>query len=115
MPNRTPLTDAQGEVRELTAADLKAMRPAARALPASLPRCADCACKPGWRRWRPQAVAFASTEAVTGSSNQLQHGLVRLRIEMARHELLSGITNQSPFAPSLAPLTPSTRHSSQTG
>ena len=36
MPDRTPLTDAQGEVRELTAADLKAMHPAARALPASL-------------------------------------------------------------------------------
>ena len=31
-----PLIDEQGEVRELTAADLKRMRPAALALPASL-------------------------------------------------------------------------------
>jgi len=36
MPVRKPLTDAAGNVRELTAADLKAMRPAREALPASL-------------------------------------------------------------------------------
>jgi len=38
MPKRKPLSDVRGEVRELTAADLKAFRPARRALPASL-RC----------------------------------------------------------------------------
>ncbi len=36
MPKPKPLIDEQGEVRELTAADLKRMRPATAALPASL-------------------------------------------------------------------------------
>ena len=36
MPKRKPLIDKNGEVRELTAADLKRMRPAREALPASL-------------------------------------------------------------------------------
>lgn len=38
MPRSKPLVDARGEVRELQAADLKAFRPAAQALPASLRR-----------------------------------------------------------------------------
>lgn len=36
MPSRKPLTDAKGEVRELTIADLKSMRPAREVLPESL-------------------------------------------------------------------------------
>jgi uncharacterized protein (DUF4415 family) len=36
MPNRKPLTDVKGNVRELTVADLKGMRPAREALPDSL-------------------------------------------------------------------------------
>jgi uncharacterized protein (DUF4415 family) len=36
MPSRKPLTDAKGEVRELTVADIKRMRPAHEALPKSL-------------------------------------------------------------------------------
>jgi uncharacterized protein (DUF4415 family) len=36
MSKRTPLTDAQGEVRELTAADLARFKPAQQALPAKL-------------------------------------------------------------------------------
>jgi uncharacterized protein (DUF4415 family) len=36
MPSRKPLTDAKGEVRELTVADMKRMRPAREALPESL-------------------------------------------------------------------------------
>ena len=36
MPKRKPLTDNDGEVRELTAADIKRMRPAHEVLPASL-------------------------------------------------------------------------------
>lgn len=38
MPSRKPLTDAEGEVRELTAADMKRMRPAHDALPESVRR-----------------------------------------------------------------------------
>ncbi len=36
MTTRAPLIDAQGEVRELTASDFKRMKPAHKALPASL-------------------------------------------------------------------------------
>lgn len=36
MPKRKPLIDKRGEVRELSAADIKRMRPAKEALPASL-------------------------------------------------------------------------------
>jgi uncharacterized protein (DUF4415 family) len=36
MPKQAPLIDSAGEVRELTAADLKGFRPASKALPASL-------------------------------------------------------------------------------
>jgi len=36
MPNFTPLIDATGEVRELTAADMRRFRPANEALPATL-------------------------------------------------------------------------------
>ncbi|MGE4241467.1 BrnA antitoxin family protein [Ramlibacter sp.] len=36
MPSSKPLTDAKGDVRELTAADLKRFRPAREALPAGL-------------------------------------------------------------------------------
>ena len=36
MPKRKPLTDNDGEVRELSAADIKRMRPAREMLPASL-------------------------------------------------------------------------------
>ena len=36
MPKRKPLIDSQGEVRELTAADMKRFRPAKKALPHSL-------------------------------------------------------------------------------
>lgn len=36
MPKSKPLTDAEGEVRELTAADLKRFRPAKEVLPATL-------------------------------------------------------------------------------
>ena len=36
MPNRKPLIDADGEVRALTAADMKRFRPAKEVLPASL-------------------------------------------------------------------------------
>lgn len=36
MPSRKPLIDAEGEVRELSAADMKRMRPAHEALPGSL-------------------------------------------------------------------------------
>jgi uncharacterized protein (DUF4415 family) len=36
MPSRKPLIDAKGEVRELTVADIKRMRPAPEALPKSL-------------------------------------------------------------------------------
>jgi uncharacterized protein (DUF4415 family) len=36
MPNRKPLSNAEGEVRELTTADMKRMRPAKEALPESL-------------------------------------------------------------------------------
>jgi uncharacterized protein (DUF4415 family) len=36
MPKSKPLTDAQGEVRELTAADMKRFRPAKEVLPATL-------------------------------------------------------------------------------
>ena len=38
MPRSKPLVDAGGEVREIQVADLKAFRPAAEALPASLRR-----------------------------------------------------------------------------
>jgi uncharacterized protein (DUF4415 family) len=38
MPKLKPLIDAKGEVRELTARDLKAFRPARKALPESLRR-----------------------------------------------------------------------------
>ena len=38
MPKRKPLTDAKGEVRELTAKDLSAFQPARKSLPASLRR-----------------------------------------------------------------------------
>lgn len=38
MPKQKPLIDAKGEVRELTARDLAAFRPASKALPASLRR-----------------------------------------------------------------------------
>lgn len=38
MANRLPLTDADGEVRELTAEDLNHFKPAAEALPPSLLR-----------------------------------------------------------------------------
>jgi uncharacterized protein (DUF4415 family) len=38
MPRKTPLIDAQGEVRELTADDLRAFRPGGKALPESLKR-----------------------------------------------------------------------------
>lgn len=38
MPKSKPLVDAQGEVREISAAELKAFRPAAEVLPASLRR-----------------------------------------------------------------------------
>ncbi|MBI3777289.1 MAG: BrnA antitoxin family protein [Gammaproteobacteria bacterium] len=38
MPKQKPLTDAKGEVRELTAKDLKTFRPARAALPESLRR-----------------------------------------------------------------------------
>ena len=38
MPKSKPLIDAKGEVRELTAKDLKAFRPARQALPESLKR-----------------------------------------------------------------------------
>ena len=41
MPKQKPLTDAKGEVRGLTASDLKAFRPARKALPESLRRKAD--------------------------------------------------------------------------
>lgn len=36
MPNSKPLTDAQGEVRELQSADIQGFKPAAQVLPASL-------------------------------------------------------------------------------
>ena len=36
MPKSKPLTDAMGEVRELTAADMKRLRPAGEVLPAKL-------------------------------------------------------------------------------
>jgi uncharacterized protein (DUF4415 family) len=36
MPKSKPLTDAEGEVRELTAADMKRFRPAKEVLPATL-------------------------------------------------------------------------------
>lgn len=36
MPDRRPLTDAEGEVRELVAADIDRMRPAREALPQTL-------------------------------------------------------------------------------
>ena len=36
MPKTKPLTDARGEVREITTKDLKGFRPARKALPASL-------------------------------------------------------------------------------
>lgn len=36
MPKRKPLIDSEGEVRELTAADIRRLRPAKEALPASL-------------------------------------------------------------------------------
>jgi uncharacterized protein (DUF4415 family) len=36
MPKSKPLTDAEGEVRELTAADMKRFRPAKEVLPAAL-------------------------------------------------------------------------------
>ena len=36
MPRKMPLIDAQGEVRELTADDLRAFRPARKVLPESL-------------------------------------------------------------------------------
>jgi uncharacterized protein (DUF4415 family) len=36
MPKRKPLTDAKGEVREITVNDLNAFRPARKALPESL-------------------------------------------------------------------------------
>ncbi len=36
MPSPNPLTDAKGEVRELTVADMKRMRPAREVLPESL-------------------------------------------------------------------------------
>jgi uncharacterized protein (DUF4415 family) len=38
MPKQKPLIDAKGEVRELTATDLTAFRPARKALPQSLRR-----------------------------------------------------------------------------
>lgn len=38
MPKQKPLIDAKGEVRELTAKDLKAFQPARKALPESLRR-----------------------------------------------------------------------------
>lgn len=36
MPTRKPMTSAEGEVRELTSADMKRLRPARDALPGSL-------------------------------------------------------------------------------
>ena len=41
MTKRAPLTDVNGEVRELTAADLRRFKPAAEALPADLLKAMD--------------------------------------------------------------------------